>query len=186
MKKRSMMTAMVIILATMLAGCSGAGGTAGIAVPTSENEEEEFMLDGPPNHDDIPDAEPLNGKFVSDHGTMIFDGDGESVTLELDSEIAADIGLPEGIYDAKYCLYEIVNMGGYLKCDNYNTADVMYFNLDREGTEKEAWVSVGDGYYTVKENSFTLKPGDPETGVVPDQGLNNEQYAFQKDPEEEN
>ena len=62
----------------------------------------------------------------------------------------------------------------------------MYFNLDWEGTEKEVWVSVGQGYYTVKEDSITLKPGDPETGVVPVQKLYNEQYAFQKASEQEN
>lgn len=145
MKKRIMMMAMAAILAAMFAGCAGAEIPAGIAAEKPGSEEEEFMLDGPPNHDDVPDAEPLNGKFVSDHGTMTFNGDGESVALELDSEIAADTGLPEGSYDAKYCFYKIVNLGGYLKCDNYNTADVMYFNLDWEGTEKEVCFPKGFG-----------------------------------------
>ena len=71
-----------------------------------------LWMTGALNHNDVPDAESLNGKFVSDHGTMTFNGDGESVALELDSEIAADTGLPEGSYDAKYCFYEIVNLGG--------------------------------------------------------------------------
>ncbi len=172
----------VLLIAGLAVGCGSAGKNDGI-VTGSQTDEDEFMLDGPPNHDDIPDAEPLNGTFASDHGTMTFNGDGESVSLDLDQDIAQDTGLPEGASDAKYCFYEIVKMDGYLKCDNYNTAEVMRFTVGEGDEEKEVYLSVGDGYYTVKEDSFTLDLGDSEMGVAPDHPYINEKYEFKKTSE---
>ncbi len=116
---------------------------------------------------------------------MTFNGDGKSVTLDLDQDIAHDTGLPEGESDAEYCFYEIVNMDGYLKCDNYNTAEVMRFTIGEGDEVKEVDVSVGDGYYTVKEDSFTLNLGQSELGVAPDPDdpYINEKYEFKKTSE---
>ena len=39
---------------------------------------------------------PHEGVFTSEHGSMTFPGDGESVIIEFDKELADCLGLPEG------------------------------------------------------------------------------------------
>ena len=76
---------MLLLLAvTMLTGCVGAG---------SPNM---------PYEPDTPAPDPHNGLFVSDHGTMEFNGDGKSVTTDFDSELSALLGLPEGKQELTY------------------------------------------------------------------------------------
>ena len=44
----------------------------------------------------------LDGTYVSEHGSLTFNGDGRSVTLEIGEELAASSGLPEGTSEGTY------------------------------------------------------------------------------------
>ena len=91
---------MLLLLAvTMLTGCVGAG---------SPNM---------PYEPDTPAPDPHNGLFVSDHGTMEFNGDGKSVTTDFDSELSALLGLPEGKQELTYVfLSGDLPSGGSVDC----------------------------------------------------------------------
>ena len=69
---------------TLLTGCVGAG---------SPNM---------PYEPDTPAPDPHNGVFVSDHGTMEFNGDDKTVIADFDSELAELLGFPEGKQELTY------------------------------------------------------------------------------------
>ncbi len=50
------------------------------------------QADGPPEAD-TPEPAPLEGVFVSDYGSLSFNGDGESISWDLDAEFAREGGL---------------------------------------------------------------------------------------------
>ncbi len=59
--KKKMLNGIIAIMMTMLiaglaVGCGSSGKSDGNVTGSQTDDEEEFMLDGPPNHDDIPDA----------------------------------------------------------------------------------------------------------------------------------
>lgn len=58
--------------------------------------------DNMPYVPDTPAPDPHNGIFVSDHGTMEFNGDGKTVICNFDETAAKVTGLPEGEYEAEY------------------------------------------------------------------------------------
>ncbi len=60
------------------------------------------IYDGPPNEPDSTEPPAHNGVFVSDHGSMTFNGDGRSVVIEIDKELAELTGLPEGRNEGSY------------------------------------------------------------------------------------
>ncbi len=68
-----------------------------------ENEEE-IIYDGPPNfHEDVPLPENHNGTFVNEkYGSFTFNGDGESIVLDLTEEFAEATGLPAGKSEGRY------------------------------------------------------------------------------------
>lgn len=55
-----------------------------------------------PYEPDSPPPAPHNGLFSSDHGSMRFDGDGTSVVIDFDRELAELTGLPEGEHPGSY------------------------------------------------------------------------------------
>ena len=55
-----------------------------------------------PYEPDTPAPSAHDGRFVSDHGTMSFDGNGEKVTIDFDEYLSGLLGLPEGKQDADY------------------------------------------------------------------------------------
>lgn len=58
--------------------------------------------DNYPYEPDTPAPDPHDGMFVSAHGSMIFNGDGESVTINYDEELSDLLGLPSGEQSGKY------------------------------------------------------------------------------------
>ena len=52
-----------------------------------------------------PVPDPHTGYFESELGSMTFNGDGKSVTIEFDDLIARDTGLPPGKHDAEYYFF---------------------------------------------------------------------------------
>ena len=79
--------ALILILscAGILTSCSGNGSG-----------------DNYPYEPDTPAPDPHEGMFVSAHGSMAFNGDGESVTINFDEELADLLGLPSGEQSGKY------------------------------------------------------------------------------------
>ena len=59
--------------------------------------------DNTPPDPGTPEPAPLNGTYISPEGTLIFNGDGESVVLKDISSVLADaIGLPMGESEGTY------------------------------------------------------------------------------------
>ncbi len=54
------------------------------------------QLDNYPYEPDTPEPDPHEGTFVSQHGTMVFNGDGTSIMFDFDEELAGLTGLPSG------------------------------------------------------------------------------------------
>ena len=59
-------------------------------------------LDNYPYEPDTPAPAAHEGIFVSGYGTMEFNGDGESVSIDFDKELAELTGLPEGHQEGVY------------------------------------------------------------------------------------
>ena len=76
---------LIILLSAVLALCSLA------ACRTEKPPEEETPA--PPAH---------SGTFVSEYGTLEFNGDGESVKVKFTSELAEAAGMPENEFDGTY------------------------------------------------------------------------------------
>lgn len=55
-----------------------------------------------PYEPDTPAPAPHDGLFVSEHGTMRFDGDGEHIAYDFDEELAELVGLPAGEQEGTY------------------------------------------------------------------------------------
>ena len=79
MKKRAL-TAILISLTILFAACGG----------------------NKPPEDGTPDPEPHNGEFVSEFGTLRFNGDGDTLQANLSSELAEAAGLPAGEQEGTY------------------------------------------------------------------------------------
>ncbi|MBP5464016.1 MAG: hypothetical protein J6Y13_02435 [Treponema sp.] len=55
-----------------------------------------------PYEPDTPAPAPHDGTFISDHGTMTFNGDGTSVVIDFDAALAKAVGLSAGKQDMRY------------------------------------------------------------------------------------
>ncbi len=91
MKKLLKFLALVLILAALVCG-----------VLAYLNYRERTFLDNYPYEPYTPAPDPHDGTFVSEHGTMVFNGDGESVTIAFDSKLSELTGLPQGETEATY------------------------------------------------------------------------------------
>ncbi len=58
--------------------------------------------DNYPYEPDTPAPAAHDGVFASEHGTMTFSGDNESVEIDFDADLAALTGLPEGTHRGTY------------------------------------------------------------------------------------
>ncbi|MCR4783919.1 MAG: hypothetical protein K6A35_05310 [bacterium] len=55
-----------------------------------------------PPEPDTPAPAAHSGMFVSEHGTMLFNGDGKSITIDFDKELAELTSLPSGSKTGTY------------------------------------------------------------------------------------
>ena len=85
-KDLAILIALLLLLSAVLTGCLGRGSNPG----------------NMPYEPDTPAPDPHEGSFLSDHGTMSFNGDGESVTIDFDEELAELTGLPAGKNEGSY------------------------------------------------------------------------------------
>ena len=107
-----------------------------------------------PYEPDTPAPAPHEGTFVSDHGTMTFNGDGKTVVLDLDEDLAGRLGLPAGQQQAAYEF-----RSGNLPPHGY--VDVRY------DVAMTFWLTVGegDGAQTVMVEVGEYKDGNFYTGT---------------------
>ena len=78
----------------------------------------------PPPKEDTPDPAPLSGVFRCGASTFIFSGDDTTVTVNVDSELAAQTGLPAGEHQGTYVF--LLYNGKY----RYDKADIFRITLD--------------------------------------------------------
>ena len=78
---------LLLTAALLIWGCCACRG------PGSDNSPYVPNTPAPANHD---------GLFVSEHGSLRFNGDGESVVIDFDAYLAELTGLPEGEQQATY------------------------------------------------------------------------------------
>ncbi|MBR5115552.1 MAG: hypothetical protein IK096_00670 [Lachnospiraceae bacterium] len=64
--------------------------------------DDSMILDGPPKEPDTPAPDAHDGLFVSEHGTLEFNGDGKSITINLDEWLCKRCGLPPGEQHGEY------------------------------------------------------------------------------------
>lgn len=84
---------------------------------------------------------PYRGTFVSSYGTMIFNGDGESITFDLVPDMATTVGLPSGKTKGTYVFLFHNAEWRYDKAESFRitVGDVSYdfnnvFTLTNENT----------------------------------------------------
>ena len=58
--------------------------------------------DNRPYEPDTPAPDPHEGLFLSDHGSLRFNGDGKTVTIDFDEYLAGLTGLPAGEAEGTY------------------------------------------------------------------------------------
>jgi len=83
----SLVLAAVLSAVLLLAGCSGGGGA---------------QPDNYPYEPDTPAPAAHDGLFLSEHGSMRFNGAGDRVEIDFDAELAKLTGLPEGPQEGTY------------------------------------------------------------------------------------
>lgn len=69
---------------------------------------------------DSPEPPAHSGKFVSEYGSMTFNGDGESVIIDFQSELAEATGLPTGAAEGQYVFTFQQGMYRYDKADGFD------------------------------------------------------------------
>lgn len=68
---------------------------------------------------DSPEPPTHMGKFVSEYGSMTFNGDGESVVIDFLPELADATGLPTGAAEGQYVFTFQNGMYRYDKADGF-------------------------------------------------------------------
>ena len=75
-----------------------------------------------PPQEDTPAPPAHDGLFVSDYGTLKFNGDGESVKVKITSELAKATDLPENEFDGTYAFTFHHNLWRYDKAERFRIA----------------------------------------------------------------
>ena len=91
MKKhnKTVLAGVMMLAMLLLAGCWGGPGS-------------EEILDNYPYEPDTPAPAAHEGTFTSEHGTMTFPGDEQTVVIDFDEELAELTGLPAGEQEGTY------------------------------------------------------------------------------------
>ena len=115
-----------------------------------------------PLEPDGPAPNPHEGIFVSEHGSLIFNGDGESITLKIDSQLEDLFELPAGEYSGTY-----VFLSGDLPPNGsfpirYDAAHELRIDLDVNGTEYSKVFDVGIASEDGKSSTAGLNTVSPE------------------------
>ena len=111
-----------------------------------------------PYEPDTPAPAPHTGVFVSDYGTMTFNGDGKTVQLDFDEALAGRLGLPAGAQNAVYA-FRSGNLPphGYIDI-RYDAAMTFWLTVGEGDGAVSAMVDVGkfeDGHFYTGVNCVT-------------------------------
>ncbi|MCR5789307.1 MAG: hypothetical protein K6G83_05395 [Lachnospiraceae bacterium] len=142
----------LIIITVILGLTLSLWGCGSIPEKPDDYNPEDLILDGPPSYD-VPPVDPHNGIFVNEHGTMTFNGDGESVVLDIDGNVARDTGLPEGTTEAGYYFYNPIEPVGYV-C-GYNEAHEMHFKIGEDDISVDVGQVSEDGSFHTGVDQIT-------------------------------
>lgn len=129
-------------------------------------------LDNYPYEPDTPAPAAHDGVFVSEHGSLTFNGDGSTVVIDFDRTLAELTGLPEGKHEGTY-----VFMSGDLPPHGkmpvrYDTAFEMHIQVDGQWAEILAGitdggsVTVGTNIVTPERIPFCFTTDEGDVGIV--------------------
>ena len=111
-----------------------------------------------PYEPDTPAPAPHEGTFVSEHGTMRFNGDGESVVIDFDEDLARCLGLPAGEQAASYAFCSgNLPPHGYVEI-RYDVAMTLRLTVGEGDSAVSVLVDVGkyeDGHFYTGTNCTT-------------------------------
>ena len=131
--KKCIFVILLLLTSTFLlfVGCSG--------------EIDEPIYDNRPYVPDTPVPSAHDGLFVSEHGTMKFNGDGISIVIDFDSYLAELTGLPEGEQTGTY-----VFLSGYLPPEGsipvrYDAAHEMQLVVGEQSAVIDMAIAAEDG-----------------------------------------
>lgn len=101
--------------------------------------------DNYPYEPDTPPPEAHEGVFTSEHGTMTFSGDGESVVIDFDEELAELTGLPQGECEGTYVFLsgDLPPHGSFPV--RYDIAHEMQITVDGESIVIDMGLAAEDG-----------------------------------------
>ncbi len=134
---------LVTVLASLLALTCLAGCGVGAGSPNMPYEPE------------TPAPDPHNGVFVSDHGTMEFNGDGETVVTDFDSELSELLGVTEGKQDMTYVfLSGPLPPGGSVDC-RYDVAHELRLSTAETSVVVDMALVHEDGTVTLGVDTVT-------------------------------
>ena len=113
-------------------------------------------LDNYPLEPDGPAPDPHDGVYVSEYGSLIFNGDDESITVQIGKELAQLFQLEEGEYDGSY-----VFLSGNLPPHGsfpvrYDAAHELQIDLDNNGTQYSKVFDIGVASEDGKSGSVGL------------------------------
>ena len=112
----------------------------------TDEETEDIVGNGNyPYEPDTPAPTAHEGTFVSDHGKMVFDGDGESIVIDFDDELSEWTGLPAGEHEGKYAF-----LSGNLPPNGsfpirYDAAHEMQITVNGTSAVMDAGIASEDG-----------------------------------------
>ena len=128
-KFRLFLSLLMIVGVIALCGCGGPG----------------ILMDNYPYEPDTPAPADHEGTFVSEHGSMHFLGDGETLEIEFDGYLAELTGLPEGSHKGHYSF-----LSGNLPPHGsipvrYDTAHEMSITVDDKTAVIDMGIASDDG-----------------------------------------
>lgn len=116
-----------------------------LCVGCSRNGSRPNNLDNYPYEPDTPEPAAHDGVFVSEHGTMTFSGDNESIVIDFDAYLAALTGLPEGTHEGTYAFLsgDLPPHGSFPV--RYDTAHEMRITVDGQSAVLDMGIAADDG-----------------------------------------
>lgn len=109
------------------------------------NSQSGVIYDNYPYEPDTPAPDPHDGTFVSEHGTMIFNGDGKSITIDFDETLSSLTGLPAGKHEGTYAFLS-GDLPPHGSIDiRYDVAHEMSITIDGQEVVLDTGIAAGDG-----------------------------------------
>ena len=129
--KKATVLFIITVFILMLTGCSGG--------PVGET------LDNYPYEPDTPAPSAHEGTFSSDHGTMTFTGDEQTIVIDFDKELAGLTELPEGEQQGTYVFLsgDLPPHGSFPV--RYDTAHEMQITIGEKSSVIDVGIAAEDG-----------------------------------------